>query len=184
MEEKEPIGTPDDETIDYKAKFEESNAKLQETMAELAKQKRATDKASAEAADFKKKYRETLSESELEKEKKSAEEERIKALERENTIFKRIDDFIEEGFSAELAKQAAIADVDGERETLHKLRKENNEAQRKAWETEFLKSRPEVSIGGSGGKAITKEQFDNMSVMERSALYEKNRAEYDRLNAL
>lgn len=179
----------ENKTPDVDAQLAETNAKLQEALAELAKQKRATDKASAEAADFKKKYRATLDENEqtklAEAEKKAADDERFKALERENSIYKRTEDFLDEGFSTELAKKAAIADVDGDRDTVHELRKQALETAKKAWEADFIKSRPDVNIGsGSASKGITKEQFDKMGVVERTELYNKNRAEYDRLMAM
>lgn len=180
------VTTPE---TDVNEQLAEANAKLQDALAELAKQKRATDKASAEAADFKKKYRATLDENEqkqiAEAEKKAADDERFKAIERENSIYRRTEDFLDEGFSTELAKKAAIADVDGDRDTVHELRKQALEATRKAWEADFIKSRPDVNIGsGSASKGITKEQFDKMGVIERTKLYETNKAEYDRLMAL
>jgi hypothetical protein len=47
-------------------------------------------------------------------------------------------------------------------------------------QAEWQKSRPRVNMGGEGG--ITKEQFNAMSMAEKSKLYRENKAEYDRLN--
>ena len=46
---------------------------------------------------------------------------------------------------------------------------------------EWQKSRPRVNIGGADG--LTKEQFNAMSIAEKSKLYRENKAEYDRLNS-
>jgi hypothetical protein len=48
-------------------------------------------------------------------------------------------------------------------------------------QAEWQKSRPRVNMGGEG--SITKEQFNAMSMAEKSKLYRENKAEYDRLNS-
>ena len=48
-------------------------------------------------------------------------------------------------------------------------------------QAEWQKSRPRVNMGGEGG--LIKEQFDAMSIADKSKLYRENKAEYDRLNS-
>jgi hypothetical protein len=48
-------------------------------------------------------------------------------------------------------------------------------------QADWQKSRPRVNIGGEGG--LTKEQFNAMSMAEKSKLYRENKAEYERLNS-
>lgn len=49
-------------------------------------------------------------------------------------------------------------------------------------QAEWQKSRPRVNIGGGDG-GYTKEQFEKMTMAEKSKLYRENKAEYDRLNS-
>lgn len=55
------------------------------------------------------------------------------------------------------------------------------DAKVKEAQAEWQKSRPRVNLGGEGG--ITKEQFNTMSMAEKSKLFRENKAEYDRLNS-
>jgi hypothetical protein len=55
------------------------------------------------------------------------------------------------------------------------------DAKVKEAQAEWQKSRPRVNLGGEGG--ITKEQFNAMSMAEKSKLFRENKAEYDRLNS-
>ena len=54
------------------------------------------------------------------------------------------------------------------------------DAKVKEAQAEWQKSRPRVNMGGEGG--MTKEQFNSLSMAEKSKLYRENKAEYDRLN--
>lgn len=49
-------------------------------------------------------------------------------------------------------------------------------------QAEWQKSRPRVNVG-SGDGGYTKEQFEKMTMAEKSKLYRENKAEYDRLNS-
>ena len=63
--------------------------------------------------------------------------------------------------------------------------KQFQESQKKTWESEFLASRPDINIGGgSNANSYTKEQFDKMTLIERTKLKRENEAEYQRLLAL
>ncbi len=142
----------DDPTPDTTPSIEEQ---LQELMNENAKLKKAQEKAASEAADFKKKYRETLSVQEkasLEKAEKEAErEEQFQALKRENQINKLEKNFILLGYSDEQAHKAATAQYDGDTESLFKIQSEVQQALVKQKEAEWLKSRPEPNAGNGEG---------------------------------
>lgn len=165
----------------------ELQAQLQELMTDNAKLKRSVDKASSEAADYKKKYKASLNEAEtasLEKAEKEAErEEQFKTLLRENQINKLEKSYLSIGYTAEEASQIAIAEIDEDFETKVKIIANVDARKRKEYEAEFLKNRPNVNAG-TGVSQITKEQFDKMSIAEKSTLYRENKAEYDRLNSL
>lgn len=81
------------------------------------KLKVASDNNASEAADWKKKYNNTLSEAELQKqtaeEARKATENRLAELERKDKISTTKDQYVASGFSVELAQETAEAFVDG-----------------------------------------------------------------------
>lgn len=167
------------------AKPETAEPNAQDLLVEIAKLKRIADKNAAEAAEFKKKYRESLSEVEkasMEKAEKEAErEEQFQKLMRENTINRLEKNYLAMGWTADEASRMATAETDGELDTKIKIMAEVEARKKKEYEAEFLKSRPDVNVGGGSGQTVTKEKFDSMSVIERTKLKRENPAEYDRL---
>lgn len=125
--------------------------KYNELMVEFAKMKRASDRNSSEAADWKKKYQSTLSEKEqmdMEKaEKEAKKDEEIQALRRENSINKLEKTYLGLGYLPDEAAQMAVAEADGDFETRAKLMAAVDARKRKAYEAEWLKTRPEVNAG-------------------------------------
>lgn len=168
------------------AKTEPKNEpSVQELMTEIAKLKRQADKASSEAAEFKRKYRESLSEVErasMEKaEKEAAREEEFNKLLRENSINRLEKQYMALGFKEEEASRMAVAEADGDQDVKIKIMKEVDERKKKDFEKEFFASRPDVNVGGGTGATVTKEQFDAMNPVELTKLKRENPAEYDRL---
>ena len=104
---------------------EKKEPTTQELMLEMAKLKRAVDKASSEAAEYKKKWRESLSETEkASREKAEAEakkEEEFESMKKQLKVNEYTENFMALGYSKDLAKQAATAQVDGDTETLFKI---------------------------------------------------------------
>jgi hypothetical protein len=153
-------------------------------LTEIAKLKRATDKATAEASEYKKKYRESLNEVErasMEKAEKEAQrEEEFNNLRRENNINRLEKQYRMIGFTDEEAAKMAVAEADNDQATKIKIMSEVDERKKKAYEAEFLASRPDVNVGGAGS-TVTKEQFDAMNPVELTKLKRENPAEYDRL---
>ena len=174
------------ETKKPETKNEEVN--VQDLMLEVAKLKRQVDKASSEAADWKKKYKASLDETEkasMEKaEAEALKDEELNSLRRENTMNKIEKSYLAMGWTADEASRMATAEVDGDFDNKAKIMAEVDARKKKDFESEFLASRPDVNIGAGNGQTYTKEQFDNMSLSERSKLFEENKAEYDRLNSL
>jgi hypothetical protein len=120
-------------------------------MVENAKLKRAVDKSSSEAADYKKKYNATLSEKEqadLEKaEEQARRDERLAELERENSIHKFTEQYLDLGYDKESAINAATAQVDGDVDTLFKLQKKVIDEKVLAKEQELIKDIPRARTG-------------------------------------
>ena len=185
-----PKDTPaDDSKNAEKPKSEkELTEQLQSALVEIAKLKRAVDKSSSEAADYKKKWKESLSEAEqasmAKAEEQAKHEEEFESLKKQVKVNELTENFMDLGYSKELARKAANAQYDSDTQTLLDIQKQFQETQKKAWETEFLASRPELNAGVGSTQTISKEQFDNMTLIEKSQLRRDNKAEYDRLLAL
>ena len=162
-----------------------SEEDVQKLMTELARAKRERDKASSEAAEFKKKYRESLSEVEqanMEKaEREAAREEEFKALKREVEINRLEKTYLAMGWTADEASRMATAEADGDMDAKLKVMSEAQERQKKDLEKNILASYGNVNVGASGSSTVTPEQFEKMSLAERSNLFRENKAEYDRL---
>ena len=128
---------------------------VQDLMNEIAKLKRGLDKASSEAADYKNKWKSSMTEQEKasqEKAEREAErEERYNALLRENGINKFAKNFMALGYSEAQAEQAATAQYDGDTDSLFKIQSEVQTGLLKAKEAEMLKNRPPVSAGVGDG---------------------------------
>ena len=146
----------------------DSQEQMQQLMIENAKLKRAMDKAASEAADYKKKYNATLSEQEkasLEKaEEQARRDERLAELERENSIHKFTESFLDLGYDKESAIAAATAQVDNDVETLFKLQKKVIDDKVLAKEQELIKSIPRAKTGVYA--SMTKEQI--MDIQDRT----------------
>ena len=180
-----PVEQPKDEKQEEK---KEKEPTTQELMVEMAKLKRAQEKASSEAAEYKKKWQASLSEQEkasMEKaEAEAKRQEEWNAIVRENKINKVEKTYLAMGWNADEASRMAIAEVDDDFDGKVKIQKEVDARKKKEYEAEIFKSIPNVNIGGSSGKTYTKEQFDAMSPVELTKLKRENPAEYDRLMAL
>lgn len=124
---------------------------IQQLMVENAKLKKAQEKAATDAADWKKKYNATLTDSQKqaqEKAEKEAErEEQFNSLLKENTVNKLSKNFLKLGYPEDKAEEAAIAQYDGDTETLFRIQSEVQANLIKEKEAEWLKTRPAVNTG-------------------------------------
>ena len=168
---------------------QELNDKLQEALVEMAKLKRAQEKAASEAAEYKKKWKESLSVQEqanLEKaEEQAKRDEEFEAMRKKLAINDLVSEYMDRQFPKEVAQKIAEARYEGDNATVNAIEKQMDEAKKKAWEADFLASRPDINIGGGGSApTVSKEDFDKMSLVERTKLKRENEAEYNRLLAL
>lgn len=146
--------TPKDESNpEEKPKEAKNEPSAQDLMVEMARLKRQLDKTSAEAKEWKEKFRSTQSEKEvLDAEKAEAEakkEEEFESMKRQLKVNEFTENFMALGYSRDLAKQAAAAQVDGDTDTLFKIQKDVQEQVIKAREQEWLANRPELQSGGT-----------------------------------
>lgn len=157
---------------------------LAKAMAEIKKLKATADKNASEAADFKKKWRSTLDEQQrlsLEKEEEDkALREELASLRREKEMSGIEKQFLELGYTSDMASKAALAQLEGDTGTLLSVQKEFIEQAKKDLKAQLTKNMPIPPIGNDS-KGITKEQFDKMSLAERSELYKKDKALYESL---
>lgn len=152
--------------------------KINELMIENARLKKAIDKTSSECADYKKKYRATLSEKEIydaEKAEKEAQREaEFQALLRENKVNKLEKSYLAMKYTSDEAHDMAIAEVDNDVEAKIRIMSQVDTRKKKEYEAEWLKSRPEISYGvGTEKTTVTKEQFKEMGYLERKEFKDK-----------
>ena len=130
---------------------------VEDLMVELARMKRQLDKASSEAADYKKKFRATQTEKEvMDAEKAEAQakrDEEFEAMKRELNINRITKNYMALGYPAELAEKAATADVDNDSETRFKIQAQVDAEKKKQWEKDFIASRPQIAAGTGDTKS-------------------------------
>ena len=187
--DKPPVEQPKNDPPKTDFTPQELNDKLQDAMVELAKVKRAQEKAASEAAEYKKKWKESLTiqeQANLEKaEEQAKRDEEFEAMKRKLAINDLVSEYMDRQFPKDIAQKIAEARYEGDNATVNAIEKQMDEAKKKAWESEFLASRPDINIGGgSNANTYTKEQFEGMTLIERSKLRRENEAEYNRLLAL
>ena len=186
------IKTNVDETMGVEPKADEPKADTKtaeemyaELLAENKRMKKAVDKATADASDWKKKFLATQSESEklsMEKaERDAALKEELEALRKESKVNKFAKSFMACGYSEEMATKAAEAQYSGDTDELFRLQKLHSENMAKQIRADIMKSMPVPAIGNDDDVHITQEQFDNMSYREQLELFEKHPTVYEKL---
>lgn len=171
----------DEPKVDAKT-VEEQMAEL---LAENKRMKKAVDKATADASDWKKKFLATQSESEklsMEKaERDAALKEELEMLRKESKVNKFAKSFMACGYSEEMATKAAEAQYSGDTDELFRLQKLHSENMAKQIRADIMKSMPVPATGNDDDVHITQEQFDNMSYREQLELFEKHPTVYEKL---
>lgn len=128
-----------------------ADEQLQQMRVELAKLKKATDKATSEAANYKKQLREKQSADEIAAQEKAEKEverqEQFEKLLKENTVTKFEKNYLSLGYPEELATKAATAQYESDTDALFKIQSDFQATYAKKLEAEWLKNRPEPQIG-------------------------------------
>lgn len=157
------------------AALEDFDVEIPKDDSETRKLKEALNNASAEAADYKRKFKERQSEEER---AKAEQEEFIKALQEQNAQLTREKTAatLEKGFGAagDYAKGMAEAFLDNNAEDFVAHFNQFIEAHDKELGAEALRKTPRPDNGQTGKDTITKEQFDKMGYKELSKLMEEN----------
>ena len=146
--------------------------------------KSIADKHASEAADYKKKLRERMSEDEAKKaqeaEERAALIERAEKAERQLTMSGYEKAYLAMGYDEKLAKATAEALATGDMETVFKNQKTHTDNREKALRAELLKNTPPPAAGKTD-TGMTKEQFSKLSLAEKAKYAEENPEAYKEL---
>lgn len=143
------------------------NETIENLKAEIEKLKKAQSSASADASEWKKKYRETLDEKEREKQER---EEAFNEMQTQLATYKtneRVAKYtaklIESGFDPEMAKSMAVSLPDGVEDAFFENQKSFFENQKLKAKQEALNSQPSLSTGmPMTGKTAEEIENENM----------------------
>jgi len=186
------IKTNVDETTGVEPKADEPKAETKtaeemyaELLADNKRMKKAIDKATADASEWKKKYMATQSESEklsMEKaERDAALKEELEALRKESKVNKFAKSFMACGYTQGVGTKAGERQDSGDTDELFRLQKLHSDNMAKQIRADIMKSMPVPATGNDDGVHITQEQFDNMSYREQLELFEKHPTVYEKL---
>ena len=160
---------------------EEKLAALEANFSSVAQHKANADKAASEAAEYKKKLRERMSEDE-DKAAKAAEEHaallaRVEQLEHEKAVGTYTNAYLAMGYDEKLAKSSAEALAKGDMDAVFKFQKVHADTREKALRTELLKGTPPPAAGNTD-TGMTKEKFSKLTLAEKAEFAEKNPETY------
>lgn len=139
--------------------------------------------AIAERDDFKSKYTDTLTEAQKAEQANIERENRYKEIEKQNSIYRYTDKLSstikDKATLTEIATLMAEGKYD---EAIDKqnayLATETAELEKRI-KDELMKQNPQAQAGNDGAGAITKEQFDQMTVAERTKFYKEQPEKYN-----
>ena len=158
-----------------------------EAVETLGKYKDATDKATKEAAEYKKQLK-ALQEQQKTGNSKADDtiaelQKQVAELTRQNTIASYTAQFTALGYDAELAQATAIATADGDVAAVFENQRKFLEQHDKDLKADIFKQTPKPGQGGTGKPAptMTLEKFRKLSPEERAAYASQYPEEYAKL---
>lgn len=170
---------------DNKPSIEDLMAEIAKLKADGATNKKALDKALKEKGEITKQLRarQTAEEQaeEARKEEEAAQAEKIKALEEFQAKTLAKERYLLQGMDVETASKAAQAEIENDMDLLSTIQKQFRDAEIKNAKNEWLASIPEMNAGVGTEKQVTKEQFENMDIAERTELKRSNYELYKQL---
>ena len=139
--------------------------------------------AISERDDYKTKYTDTLNEAQKAELANAEREQKYKAIERENSINRYEKKLSSSVKNEEIRNEIAVLMADGKYdEAIDKqnayLATETAEIEKRI-KDELMKQNPQAQAGNDGAGVITKEQFDQMTVAERTKLYREQPEKYN-----
>ena len=124
---------------------------------EKTKLKGQVDKYSSEISNFKKKEQERLTDDEKKALAQQELEKELASLRRENALSKKVGEYVEIGYSKELAEKVAEAELDGK--STAKFHQEFIKGREESLKAELLKKTPTPSGSDDTNTKFTKENF-------------------------
>ena len=156
-------------------------------IADLGKYKDATDKATKEAAEYKKQLK-ALQEQQKTGNSKADDtiaelQKQVAELTRQNTIASYAAQFTALGYDAELAQATAIATADGDVAAVFENQRKFLEQHDKDIKADIFKQTPKPGQGGTGktAPAMTLDKFRKLPMAERMAYANEFPEEYQKL---
>lgn len=160
---------------------EEKIAALEANFASVAQHKANADKAASEAAEYKKKLRERMSEDEAKAAKAAEEHEALMAelesLRTEKMVAGYVNSYLKMGYDEKLAMSTAEALVKGDMDTVFKNQKIHADNREKTLRAELLKNTPPPAPGKTD-TGMTKEKFSKMTLLEQQKFATENPEQY------
>lgn len=148
---------------------------------DVDKMKSALDKATSEAAGYKKQLRDRMSEDEARAAKEAEEREAIMAeleqLRAEKVIDQNTAKFLTLGYDEKLARETAKALATGETEVVFKNHAKFLADREKALRAEILKSTP-TPPAGDGAEKKSRDDFKKMTLAEKQQFARENPEQY------
>ena len=161
-----------------KPSYEELESKLKELESQLTKSKQAYNAASSDAAEWKKKFRETQDDATRTEAERTEEVEALKkqvaAFQRQTAIADSVAAFIAMGYPQDMAKKRAEYLADGDNVNAMAVEKEFLAYHDREMKAAAVRNTPAPVSGFQTGGNVTREQFSNMSLRERQDLKTKN----------
>jgi hypothetical protein len=160
---------------------EEKVAALEANFTSVAQHKANADKAASEAAEYKKKLRERMTEDEAKAAKAAEEHEalmaELEALRTEKMVAGYVNSYLTMGYDDKLAKSTAEALAKGDMDTVFKNQKIHADNREKALRTELLKNTPPPAAGKTD-PGMTREKFSKMTLLEQQKFAMENPEQY------
>lgn len=148
---------------------------------DVDKMKSALDKATSEAAGYKKQLRERMTEDEAKEAERAAREaaiqKELEQLRAEKLVDQHTAKFLGLGYDEKLARETAAALATGDNELVFKNHAKFLADREKALRAEILKSTP-TPPAGDGAVKKSKEDIQKMTLVEKQKFFRENPDEY------
>ena len=144
--------------------------------------KSVADKLASEAAEYKKKLREAMTDEEAKATKDAEEREallkRVAELEHDKLVSEYTATYAAMGYDEKLAKSSAEALANGDMETVFKNQRTYADTREKALKTELLKQTPPPAAGNGTEGGMTKKEFAGLTLAEKAKFADENPEKY------
>lgn len=146
-----------------------------------ARYKKLLSDKNSEAADWKRKYNEKLTDEEKAAEAQLELDNKIKELERRLSVTDNKSKLLKLGYDESLADETAEAMADGNLEKVFENQRKHLDAYKKRIEKDLLKDTPRPSGSGSSGNTVTLNDLKAMSPQDQYKYYQEHPDEYKAL---